>query len=650
MHCCHHQPGSALLRAAPGPNYWQQRADYVIDVELDEATHALTGRETVTYYNRSPHALAYLWLQVDQNAFAGNSLARQSESTPGFDDLDAAGLQALVHAEHYRGDVRIDAVTDAAGAALPYTIADTYLRLDLPVPLPAGQQITFSLAWRYEIATLDAGAVRSGYGIPGADGNAIYWLGQWYPRMAAYTDYGGWQLEPLLGNGEFTLEFGNYLVRISVPADHIVAATGSLQNPEQVLTATQRKRLAQAGTAAESVFIVTPDEAAQTERSRATGRKTWVFEAADVRDFAFASSRKYAWDARAVPGYRALAMSFYPKEGLPLWVHSTRAIVHALQSYSRFTFDYPYPVAQAVSVPMDGPAGGGGGMEYPMISFNGPLSPQGKTSNAAVEEFVALIIHETGHNYVPMILNTDERHWAWLDEGLTTFLEGLAVGQGRADFPGNERLRPRAEIAAAMLENKTTPIMTAADYLPEPWFVHLAYSKPAAALSVLRESILGHERFDFALRTFAQRWKFKRPQPADFFRSMEDAAGASLDWFWRGWFFSTGTVDMGLGVVREYESDALPSGLHVYTVEIINRGVVMPIPLALTYADGSTSELLIPAEIWRHDSRRAFKRLVTQQRISALRLDPRGELFDADPDDNTWAGAAVKTPIKQKAR
>lgn len=557
---------------APGPGYWQQRADYVIDVEIDEATHTLSGRETVTYHNNSPHALAYLWLQLDQNRFATGSASRLTTLAPDFSTLGYRGLQALLDAQRYVGDVQIETVLDGSGAPLPHLVAGTAMRIDLPELLQPGRHTSFSISWRYRISSSASDNGRTGYEIIGADGHAIYTLAQWYPRMAAYTDAYGWQTKPFLGRGEFALEFGDYLVRVSVPADHIVAATGLLQNPEQVLTAAQRERLREAASASKPVFIVRPEEARKAERGRSRDRKTWIYQAQNVRDFAFASSRKYAWDAMAVsgqtwaaPGEKALggatrpvlAMSFYPNEAGPLWPqYSTHAVAHALEVYSRFTFPYPYPVAISVSAPTSGSGGGrGSGMEYPMISFNAPLARDGTYDRDEKYAFISVIIHETGHNYFPMIVNNDERQWMWMDEGLTTFVESVAQQEWQKRFHAEYWIGTQSAVAAQMRSNDRYPIMSASDEIKAALAVHLGYAKPSLALKVLRESILGRERFDHAFRTYAQRWQFKRPYPADFFRTMEDASGMDLDWFWRGWFYGTGYVDLALGIVREYELD-----------------------------------------------------------------------------------------------
>ncbi len=557
---------------APGHAYWQQRADYVIDATLDDAHQTLTGRATITYSNHSPDALSYLWVQLDQNILAPDSdnhaIAAYPRATPGanpFSRLSYQHLDAMLQRETYASNLQITAVTDATGQPLPHTVVRTMMRIDLPVPLAAGAQTKFSLAWSFQIGSAKLYSVRSGWEYFPRDQNYLYLMGQWFPRMAAYTDTTGWQLKQYLGRGEFTLEFGDYLVRLTVPSDHIVSATGALQNPAAVLTPVQRERLQQAAAAQSPVFIVTPEEAKKAEAGKSTGTKTWVFHAENVRDFAFASSRKFIWDAMGVPGFThpptpvhtggiqdlryrppVMAMSFYPNEAEPLWSkYSTAAIVHTITSYSQFTFPYPYPVAQSVNGPVLG-------MEYPMICFNSPR-PEIDGTYAKKTKFalIGVVIHEVGHNYFPMIVNSDERQWGWMDEGLNSFLEYLAEQTWSQDFP-SRRGEPR-DAVAGMKSGGQRPIMTSVESINQNGFT--SYTKTAAALNLLRETVLGRALFDHAFRTYAQRWQFKRAYPADFFRTMEDASGIDLDWFWRGWFYTTDHVDVALNAVQLYTLD-----------------------------------------------------------------------------------------------
>ena len=532
---------------APGPRYWQQRADYSIDVELDDANQRIIGKETVTYRNLSPDTLTYLWLQLDQNIWAKDSDTYKTQTAPSFQEIPFRTVENLVK-RNFDGGYKITAVRDARNAALPYTVVKTMMRIDLRAPLAPGEAVVFSVDWNYNINDQRKIGGRTGYEFFKTDGNYIYEIAQWFPRMAAYNDVSGWQHKQFLGSGEFTLEFGNYRVRITAPDDHIVASTGVLQNPLEVLTRAQRDRLEQAKTAKEPILVVTPEEARANESSKPRGKKTWIFHADNVRDFAFASSRKFIWDAQLhdVNGNRVMAMSFYPKEGNPLWgQYSTHAIMHTLNVYSRYTFTYPYPVAISVNGPV-------GGMEYPMICFNGPRpEPDGTYSAGTKHGLISVVIHEVGHNFFPMIVNSDERDWTWMDEGLNTFLQYLSEQEWEENYP-SRRGEPR-NITEYMASENQVPIMTQSDSVLQ--FGNNAYGKPATALNILRETVLGRELFDYAFKEYARRWRFKRPMPADFFRTMEDASGVDLDWFWRGWFYTTDHTDISIERVRLYTTD-----------------------------------------------------------------------------------------------
>ena len=572
---------------APSRLYWQQQVDYQIEVELDDENQTLTGSEVITYTNNSPDTLTYLWVQLDQNRHRADSLANLTQTSRSRERISYAGIRAEFERD-FGGGHNIKSVKSVNGRDLRYTITDTMMRIDMPRPLYPGQSFIFEIEWDYKIINANWFRARSGYEYFEEDDNYIYAIAQWFPRLAAYTDSSGWNTKQFLGSGEFTLEFGNYRVEITVPDDHIVSATGSLQNPSAVLTSAQRRRLEQAANADKPVFIVTPDEAEDNESSSPDGTKTWIFRARNVRDFAFASSRKFIWDAQGHKQRRGddvMAMSFYPKEGNPLWErYSTHAIIHTLEVYSRFTFDYPYPVAQSVNGPV-------GGMEYPMISFNGPrpededdkdrkargqdqaddAEEAGETADVAEEDgngedeekertytrgtkyaLISVIIHEIGHNYFPMIVNSDERQWTWMDEGFNTFLQFIAEQEWEMDYP-SRRGEPR-KIKDYMKSKRQVPIMTQSDSVLN--LGNNAYAKPATALVILRETILGRELFDFAFKEYAQRWKFKHPTPADFFRTMEDASGVDLDWFWRGWFYTTDHVDISIDKVTRYTLDS----------------------------------------------------------------------------------------------
>ncbi|MGV7211453.1 M1 family metallopeptidase [Oxalobacteraceae bacterium A2-2] len=545
---------------APGHAYWQQRADYTIRASLDEARRRITGSEQITYHNNSPDTLAYLWVQLDQNIFKPDSDARRMVTAPSREQWAKArgdeegmkyeGLRAILEGRSFEGGFDIKSVkTGAGGAPLKYVINQTMMRIDLPTPLKPGASYSFNIEWSYNINEQKVLGGRSGYEYFEEDKNTLFEIAQWYPRMAAYYDAVGWQHKQFLGSGEFTLEFGDYDVEVTVPSDHIVASTGELQNPEQVLTATQRERLAQARNAKSPVIIVTQKEAEAAEKSVATTTKTWHYKARNVRDFAWASSRKFIWDAQGYKkdGTNVLAMSYYPKEGNPLWEkYSTQAIIHTIDQYNKYSFDYPYPTAISVNGPV-------GGMEYPMISFNGPRPTKDKKTGALTYSkrtkygLIGVVIHEVGHNYFPMIVNSDERQWTWMDEGLNTFVQYLAEQAWEENYP-QTRGEPRA-IVDYMRSKNQVPIMTNSESLLQ--FGNNAYAKPATALNILRETILGRELFDRAFREYAQRWKFKRPTPADFFRTMEDASGTDLDWFWRGWFYTTDAVDISVDGITE---------------------------------------------------------------------------------------------------
>ncbi len=533
---------------APGHKYWQQQADYKIKASLNDETRTITGSEVITYKNNSPDTLKYLWLQLDQNLFTAESdgfLSRQSKYAKKMPLQRLHAVDKLASSKHGH---KITRVADKSGKPLPYVINKTMLRIDLPKPLKSGDKYTFQVDWNYAVVEVKALGSRGGYEYFKEDDNNLYVIAQWFPRMAAYTDSKGWDHKQFLGRGEFTLEFGDYELELTVPSDHIVSSTGELQNAKDVLSSKQLTRFEKARTADKPMFIVTPAEALENEKSRATGTKTWKYKAKNVRDFAWASSRKFIWDAMGYhqesDGRDIMAMSFYPKEGEPLWSkYSTEAVVHTLEVYSRFSFPYPYPTAQSVNGPV-------GGMEYPMLSFNGPRNSVDKDGNITYSRrskygLIGVVIHEVGHNYYPMIINSDERQWTWMDEGLNTFVQFIAQEEWEDGYP--QRRGEARDIVNYMKSSNQVPIMTQSDSILQ--FGPNGYSKPATALNVLRETVMGRELFDFAFREYAQRWKFKRPYPADFFRTMEDASAVDLDWFWRGWFYSTDHVDVSLNKV-----------------------------------------------------------------------------------------------------
>jgi len=539
---------------APGHEYYQQQADYNMSITLDDETQRIYGEETITYTNNSPDELRYLWVQLDQNMRAQNSMTQQIQTGGIFNDrrgTPQTAFNQLKNSQFYDfdGGFKLDYVQTTSGTNLRYTINNTMMRVDLPSPLRKGQSFSFKIKWWFNINDrMDIGG-RSGYEYFEEDDNYLYTIAQFFPRMAVYNDVEGWQNKQFLGQGEFTLPFGDYKVSITVPTDHVVASTGTLTNASRVLTSAQRARLAKAEKSFDDpVIIVTQDEAIEAEQNKAKSTKTWVFEAENVRDFAFATSRKFIWDAQAVDinGKTTMAMSYYPKEGNPLWEqYSTRVVAHTLKVYSKFTVDYPYEKAISVHTKWIG-------MEYPMICFNGGRpEADGTYSEGTKYGMIGVIIHEVGHNFFPMIINSDERQWTWMDEGLNTFVQYLTEQEWDHEYPS--RRGPAHKIVPYMSgpKEEMVPIMTNSESVLQ--FGNNAYGKPATALNILRETVMGRELFDYAFKEYSRRWAFKHPSPADFFRTMEDASGVDLDWFWRGWFYTTDHVDIALKDVQWYQ-------------------------------------------------------------------------------------------------
>ncbi len=538
---------------APGPKYWQQRADYDIKCELDEEKNVLTGSETITYFNNSPDVLTYLWLQLDENQHStvnnanyqtSNNLPRQTSD------------QMMERIEESKTDngygFRITKLTDAAGKPLKYLINKTMMRVELPVPLKPGQRYVFNVGWNYKLADrsdrVRFGGARGGYE-PFPDGNNNYTITQWYPRLCLYSDVQGWQNKQFTGRGEFTVSFGNFKVQMTVPADHVVGSTGECQNYASNLSPTQKARWAKAQTAKEPVMIVTGEEALAASAKKSKAKKTWIFRANNVRDFAWTSSRRFAWDAMpaTVEGKKVMCMSFYAREAYPIYQkYSTKAVAHTIKTYSRFSIPYPYPVAQSVE--------GNQGMEYPMICFNpGRANEDGTYSENAKNAAILVIIHEVGHNFFPMIVNSDERQWTWMDEGLNSYLQYLTQELWDNKFPSSEGAPWTITNYMKLPKDQLEPIMTNSENIIH--FGSNAYDKVATGLNMLRETIMGRELFDYAFREYARRWAFRHPSPADFFRTLEDASGEDLDWFWRGWFFSTDAVDISIDSVKYARAD-----------------------------------------------------------------------------------------------
>jgi hypothetical protein len=690
---------------APGHAYYQQKADYKMNLVLDDAKQRLDGFETITYTNNSPDRLDYLWLQLDQNIYDENSDTKlieveKMENFKSVGDLRKRDFK-------YDGGFKIEQITSTSGQKLSYFINKTMLRIDLAKPLLPGQSISFQIKWWYNINDRMQVGGRSGYEYFETDQNYLYTIAQFFPRMCVYNDVTGWQNKQFLGRGEFTLPFGDYEVSLTVPADHIVAATGECQNYASILTPEQRKRYEQAKKSNSPVLIVTQAEAEAAEKNKSTQTKTWVYKAQNVRDFAFATSRKFIWDAQnqTVGSKNVLCMSYYPKEGNPLWErYSTKLVAHTIKTYSKYTIDYPYPVAISVHSKWIG-------MEYPMICFNGGRpEADGTYSEGEKYGMWGVIIHEVGHNFFPMIINSDERQWTWMDEGLNTFVQYLTEQEWERGYPS--RRGPAYLIADYMRGDKSgiSPIMTNSESIKQ--FGNNAYGKPATALNILRETIMGRELFDYAFKTYCERWAFKHPTPADFFRTMEDASAVDLDWFWRAWFYSTDNVDIALTDVKWFqlntqnpalekaflqnkdaqkdafigdtrnktaitttvnEKDAniddfyakrdlykvdaldeksyqsflsktspedlayLNAGKQLYELSFENiGGIVMPLIIEATFADGSTKVERIPAEIWRIEEQKVSKVFIYDKEVVSFRLDPFLETADTDLDNNTW--------------
>ena len=671
---------------APGKEYWQQRADYKMKITLDDETQVLSGSEQITYYNQSPDNLEYLWVQLDQNMRSQDSntpLVRGSQMS---DSLSARDLNS--YNNDYDGGFKLSKVVDASGASLDYMVNKTMMRINLEEPLAPGEQISFGIDWSYNVNDRMKDGGRSGMEYFPEDGNYSYTIAQFFPRMAVYDDVEGWQNKQFLGRGEFALVFGDYEVELTVPEDFIVGATGSLQNAQEVLSEDQMKRFEKAKTTFDKpVIIVTEKEAKAAEKKKATGQKTWKFKADMVRDFAFAASRKYIWDAMAVKvgDKTPLAMSYYPKEGNPLWEeYSTMAVRQTLITYSKHTIDYPYPVAISVHAASIG-------MEYPMICFNfGRPDPDGTYEDRVKWGMISVIIHEVGHNFFPMIINSDERQWTWMDEGLNTFVQYLTAQEFDPNFPTR---RGTAESIVPYMRGDNglvRPIMTNSEQILQ--FGNNAYAKPATALNILRETVMGPELFDYAFKKYSERWAFKHPSPADFFRTMEDASAVDLDWFWRGWFYSTDYVDVSVDNVKWYQMQTEEEGLETrnvktssgslnadgtsfgkeaekfvfkgtdskgyrefrntlddnqmklafegknfYEVTFGNRGgLVTPLIIEWTYADGTKEVEQIPAEIWRMNEEEVTKVFVKEKEVVNIQLDPNKMTADTNESDNMF--------------
>ena len=680
---------------APGHAYWQNTADYKMDIVLDDENQRVYGVEKINYTNKSPDHLEYLWIQLDQNVRSPESETYKIQQGNIKDGVSLYEYFNLFHT--FPGGFNIDYVNDKNGAPFSVKVNHTMMRVDLETPLQSGDSININIKWWYNINDRMEIGGRSGYEYFKEDDNYLYTIAQFFPRMAVYSDVTGWQNKQFLGRGEFTLPFGDYDVQLTVPENMVVGATGEIQNMDEVLTDLQKERLEKAKTSDKPVIIVSQEEAIKNEKNRSSKTKTWHFKAQNVRDYGWCASRKFIWDAQGVQfGDRTvMAMSLYPKEGNPMWeMYSTKAIVLTLQTYSKFTFDYPYPVAYSIN-------GKSIGMEYPMICFNGGRTDKdGKFTDNVKYRTILVIIHEVGHNYFPMIINSDERQWTWMDEGINTFLqyqtERAWTDESGKPFPS--RRGPAKLIVPYMKGDKRyiSPIMTNSESIFQ--FGNNAYGKPCTALNILRETVMGPELFDYAFKIYANRWKFKHPSPADFFRTMEDASSVDLDWFWRGWFYTSDHCDVAITDVKQLKVDnQRPKGettqklvnkniknlakedkvspmlqavrsaenpskafdrikanltdvrekildKEVYLCQVDLKmigGLVMPVILKLEYEDGSNEEVRIPAEIWRMQNelleKTVSKVLVTNKPVQKVVLDPNLETADTDVSNNVWS-------------
>ena len=694
---------------APGVDYYQQKVDYSMNIELDDEKKKLYGEQTITYYNNSPDDLEYLWIQLDQNIRKKDAPALEKNESK-FQLIQQTQTFASSYIkEPFDGGFNIEWVRDINNNPIKYYINQTMMRIDVSKPIMSGQQYKFKIKWWYNINDHVNDEGRSGYEYFPKDNNRAYVIAQFFPRLCVYNDVEGWQNYQFWGNGEFALEFGDYDVNITVPSDHILDATGVLQNPKEVLSKIEYNRYKKAQNSFEKpVIIVSEDEVIEKEKSFSKTKKTWKFKAKNVRDFAFATSRKFIWDMQAVKigNNKVMAVSLYPKEGNPLWEeYSTKAVVQSLITYSKFTFDYPYPKAVSVHAKNQG-------MEYPMICWNfGRPDEDGNYSDRTKFGMISVIIHEIGHNYFPMIVNSDERQWGWMDEGLDTFVQYLTEQEFAESYPEvlgtlekypSRRGDPKKIIPyMSGDQNFISPIMSN----PENIFQlgANAYAKPATALNILRETIMGRDLFDHAFKTYSKRWMFKHPTPEDFFRTMEDASAVDLDWFWRGWFYTTDFVDIGINSFKKYSISTSPPdkvkemvegyGINsdemiesIYMLEdkddqTINKlrqdrlkvledylkennsdseipkyfyeigfekpgGLVMPIIVKYTYADGSSDIVKYPVQLWRKNLDQVYKVVTSDKEIIEVTLDPNFETSDVNMNNNNWPRKEIKSKFK----
>jgi hypothetical protein len=636
---------------APGKEYTQQQVDYKMDIVLDDANTKITGSETITYHNNSADELAYLWVQLDQNMRAVDSKTPDIQPTSLPKKMSKNRFERSFPEKPFDGGFNIMSVTNTDGSKLSHTINQTMMRINLPKPLASGETFEFNISWWYNINNHRTQGGRSGYEHFDENDNNNYVIAQFYPRMCVYDNVEGWQNDQFWGRSEFALEFGDFAVNITVPEDHMLGATGVLQNENEVYSKKELKRLEEAkNTFDNPVIIRTQKEAEKIEKSKAKGTKTWKFVAKNVRDYAFATSRKFILDGMAVDinGKKVMAYSLYSKEANPLYGdHSTRAVAQTLKTYSKYTFDYPYHKAISVDGQM--------GMEYPQICFNPgrPDLPDGGYSDRMKYRMIKVTIHEVGHNYFPMIVNSDERQWTWMDEGLNSYLEMLAEWDYDPNFPITRGLPKNIVRYMSGDQSRIAPIMSKGDNVYS--FGNNAYGKPATALHILRNTIMGKELFDHAFKTYAQRWMFKHPTPADFFRTMEDASGVDLDWFWRGWFYTTDVTDIGIKGVKKFSTKTVDNTVEFvedttdglsfankqdkYHYEITYNkpgGLVMPIIVEFTYKDGTKERKTYPAQIWRYTDSEVTKVFSSSKQIESIVIDPDLETADVDLSNNSF--------------
>ncbi|MEP7195190.1 MAG: M1 family metallopeptidase [Saprospiraceae bacterium] len=567
-------PSANSYRAAsgaPGEAYWQMKADYKIKARLDQEDLRLHGSEWITYHNNSPHPLNYLWLQLDENEHRYDSDIRNANVSKWDPPFEENTVSSIDRRELYRGlGVNILNVTDAKGNKLPFTINGTMMRIDLPESLNPKSSVKFNIDWNYKIPNRLSVGGRGGYELINDDGNILFTLAQWYPRMCVYSDFQGWQNKQFTGRAEFALAFGDFDVEMDVPSDHIIASTGECQNYKDVLSKKQYERYEKAIKTNDVTEVVTLDEAKNAEKNKSKERKIWKYKAKNVRDFAWGSSRKFVWDLMPIwiGGHRTLCMSYYGKEAYGLYRrYSSKTVAHTIRTYSKFTIDYPYPIAISVEA--------SNGMEYPMICFNfGRTEKDGTYSEATKYGMLGVIIHEVGHNFFPMIINSDERQWTWMDEGLNTFVQFLTEQEFDNNYPSNRGPAEKITDYMRLPKDQLEPIMTNSDNLFH--FGSNAYAKTATGLNILRETIMGRKLFDHAFKTYAQSWKFKHPTPSDFFRTMEDASAVDLDWFWRGWFYDIEPTDISIDSVLAYKFTNIPNSLD--SQSLAKNKVLSPIP------------------------------------------------------------------------